>query len=86
MFQKASDLRMLEVINIADGRRLGHIYDVDMDAVSGEIISFILPGISGGFLKWSRKPEIVVNWNQVVRIGEDVILVDIPTTEFQMAR
>ncbi|HHW10976.1 MAG TPA: YlmC/YmxH family sporulation protein [Firmicutes bacterium] len=84
--QKASDLRLLEVINIADGRRLGHIYDVDMDAVTGEIISLILPGSSGGFLKWSRKPEIMVNWNQIVRIGEEVILVHIPAAEFRNIR
>jgi len=76
---KASDLRMLDVINISDGRRLGYVYDVDMDIDTGEIIALILPGEGRGFWLYSRHPEIEIPWDKVIRIGEDVILVELGT-------
>jgi YlmC/YmxH family sporulation protein len=78
VLQKASDLRMLDVINISDGRRLGNVYDLDMDLATGEIKAIIIPGPGGGWFK--RGSEIIIHWDQIVRIGQDVILVDLPPT------
>ncbi|NLC37942.1 MAG: YlmC/YmxH family sporulation protein, partial [Clostridia bacterium] len=36
---KVSDLRMRDVINIVDGRRLGAIKDIDLDLEEGRIRS-----------------------------------------------
>jgi len=41
---KISDLRVREVINIADGRKLGPIKDIDIDLEQGRISAIILPG------------------------------------------
>lgn len=78
MLVKTSDLRMLDVINIGDGRRLGAVYDLDVDVDTGEILALILPG-EGGFFGWGREPDVEIPWDRVVRIGVDVILVDMPT-------
>ena len=86
MLQKASDLRMLDVINVADGRRLGNIYDLDMDLATGEIKSMILPAPGGSFFNRNRRAEMIINWTQIVRIGADVILVDIPPSGLQPVR
>jgi YlmC/YmxH family sporulation protein len=75
---KISDLRMREVINIGDGRRLGPIKDIDINMEEGKITAIILPGQGGrlmGFL--GRDDEIVVPWDRIYRIGVDVILVDL---------
>jgi YlmC/YmxH family sporulation protein len=80
VLQKASDLRMLDVINLCDGRRLGNVYDLDMDVGTGEIKAIILPGPGSGLFGWRRGSEIVIHWEQIVRIGQDVILVDLPPT------
>lgn len=77
MLVKTSDLRLLDVINIGDGRRLGSVYDLDVDVETGEILSIILPGERGLF-GFARRPDIEIPWNRVVRIGVDVILVDLP--------
>ncbi len=74
---KTSDLRLLDVINIGDGRRLGVVYDLDVDVETGEILSIILPGERGLF-GFARKPDIEIPWSRVVRVGVDVILVDLP--------
>lgn len=75
---KISDLRMREVINIGDGRRLGPIKDIDINMDEGKITAIILPGQGGRLMGFfGREDEIVVPWDRIVRIGVDVILVDL---------
>ncbi|HEX6972667.1 MAG TPA: YlmC/YmxH family sporulation protein [Limnochordia bacterium] len=74
---RASELRLLDVINVTDGRRLGNVYDIDVDQTTGSIRALILPG-AGGFFWWGRRTELEIPWERVVRIGIDVILVDLP--------
>jgi len=75
---KISDLRMREVINITDGRRLGPIKDIDIDLGEGRINAIILP-FQGARLMglFSKENEIVIPWDKIVRIGVDVILVEL---------
>lgn len=74
---KISDLRVLEVINIADGRRLGPIKDIDIDLEHGRISAIILPGQTRFMGFFGRDEEIVVPWEKVRKIGVDVILVEL---------
>lgn len=75
---KVSDLRMREVINVADGRRLGPIKDIDIDLEGGKVSAIILPGQGGRLLGlFGREEEIVVPWHKIKKIGLDVILVDL---------
>ncbi|HBV98988.1 MAG: hypothetical protein JL50_18925 [Peptococcaceae bacterium BICA1-7] len=76
---KISDLRLREVINITDGRRLGPIKDIDIDLDEGRINAIILPYPGArliGFFS-SRENEIVIPWDKIIRIGVDVILVEL---------
>ncbi|MBC7076204.1 MAG: YlmC/YmxH family sporulation protein [Syntrophomonadaceae bacterium] len=75
---KISDLRIRDVVNILDGRKLGHIIDIDLDLENGKVMALVLPGRSGRFNIFSRREEVVVPWNKIVRIGKDVILVEVP--------
>lgn len=75
---KISDLRMREVINIADGRRLGPIKDIDIDLEQGRITAIILPYQGARLMGlFSRENEIIVPWEKIVKIGVDVILVEL---------
>ncbi|CCO08739.1 YlmC/YmxH family sporulation protein [Desulforamulus hydrothermalis] len=74
---KISDLRIREVVNIVDGRRLGMIKDIDIDLEAGRIAALILPG-QGRFLGlFGREDELVVPWDKIKKIGIDTILVEI---------
>ncbi|MCI8464948.1 MAG: YlmC/YmxH family sporulation protein [Lachnospiraceae bacterium] len=75
------ELRMKEVINICDGKRLGFITDVEFDCRSGCIISFIIPGPAHicGFL--GRDSEYIIPFHCVEQIGEDFVLVKVVTEE-----
>lgn len=74
---KISELRLRDVINIVDGKRLGIIRDIDIDLDNGRIKSIILPGNNRFFTFLSKSDEVVVPWEKIVRIGVDVILVDL---------
>lgn len=75
---RISELRLLDIVNVKDGRRLGPIKDLDLDMERGVIKGILVPGAarSWGFFGGSRSEDIVIPWDRVKKIGVDVILVD----------
>ncbi|MDA8443411.1 MAG: YlmC/YmxH family sporulation protein [Peptococcaceae bacterium] len=77
---RISDLRMRDVVNVSDGRRLGFLKDIDIDLEMGKIKALVLPG-QGKF--WGlfnpRTDDVVIPWDKIRKIGVDVILVDAST-------
>ncbi|NPV26591.1 MAG: YlmC/YmxH family sporulation protein [Firmicutes bacterium] len=74
---RVSELRMRDVVNVIDGRRLGTIKDFDLDVEMGRIKAVILPG-SGRFLGlFGRNDDVVIPWEKIVKVGIDVILVEL---------
>ena len=70
------DIRGKEVININTGVRLGFPYDVEVDVVSGRMVALIVPGPCKYFGLFGRGEDIVLPWDCIRRIGDDIILVD----------
>ena len=77
MGQKGMDFRHKEVINIKDGKKLGYVQDVCADLNSGNITAIIVPGSSKPFNFFSDTGDIVIKWNKIKCIGENVILVEL---------
>lgn len=75
LLTRISSLWTLDVINVVDGRRLGNIVDIDIDMETGQINELILSG-PGRFFWFGRRDDISIPWNKIVKIGVDVILVD----------
>lgn len=75
---RISELRMLDIVNIKDGRRLGPIKDLDLDLERGVVKGIVVPGAakSWGFFGGGRSEDVMVPWDRVKKIGVDVILVD----------
>lgn len=70
-----SQLKAKEVISIEDGKRLGHIADVEVDLRELCITALILVR-DGGRLTWfDERQEVRIPWEKIERIGEDVVLV-----------
>ncbi|MBC8536966.1 YlmC/YmxH family sporulation protein [Feifania hominis] len=74
------DLRSKEVINMKDGSRLGYICDVEIDVCSGKLTAIVVPGAPKFFGLFGREEDIVISWDEIEKIGEDIILVfvDLP--------
>lgn len=73
---KASDFKSREVINYIEGEKLGYVYDMEIDENSGKILSIIVPGRTTGTL-FPKKGKIIIKWENIKKIGDDIILVDI---------
>lgn len=71
------ELRCKEVINVVDGKRLGHIVDVIFDLQSGQIIGIVLPAGKSLWNVFKSDSEILVPYSQICKIGEDTILVEL---------
>lgn len=70
------ELREKEVINIADGRRLGRIIDLGINC-TGRIVGIVVPGEKKFFKNLSGAENIFIPWKNVLKIGDDVILTEL---------
>ena len=77
MGSKGLDFKHKEVVNIVDGNRLGFVQDVTADLESGVITSIIVPGNSKLLNLFAGNNDIVIPWQDIKCIGEDIILVEI---------
>ena len=68
-----SELRTKEVINTQDGRRLGRVSDVVLCYPENRWIGFVVPSGRG----FGKKHDLFLELKQIVKIGEDVILVNV---------
>ena len=71
-----SDVKMKEVIDISTGERLGYVYDFVVDLEKGVIISMIAPGNAKGFGFFTKSNDIIINWEDIIKIGTDTILIN----------
>lgn len=71
-----NDLREKEVINVCDGRRLGYVYDVEVEACSGRIVAIIVLFDCRVF-GFGKCEELVIPWDKISCFGEDAVLVSI---------
>ena len=64
-----SDLRTKEVIHVGDGERLGFVSDVEIDTVTGRIVSISVPGAY-------KAPDRRIPWENIKKIGDDLVIVE----------
>ncbi len=77
------ELSEKEVININDCRRLGYITDICIDIECGQVISFTVKNFTG--ILPGKNEEFKVPWNDIKKIGDDIIFVDICLPHHQPA-
>lgn len=73
-----SDLRSKIVINLVDGRKLGHIIDIIFEQCSAKILGIIVPGCRSSFSIFKAREDIFIPYHNIYKIGEDTILVQLP--------
>ncbi|GLB61241.1 hypothetical protein NCCP133_33710 [Cytobacillus sp. NCCP-133] len=72
---KISEFQMKDVVNVADGRKLGNIGDIDININTGKIEAIIIGGAGKVLGFFGKDEDIVIPWKNILKIGEDVILV-----------
>lgn len=73
-----SDFEDKAVVNVADGSQLGFVDDLKFDPITGRIFAIIVEEDTGIFCFFRKPDSYEIPWNQVIKIGEDVIIVNYP--------
>ena len=78
-----AELRQKDVINTRDGRSLGKVIDIEFCLCDSRITAIIVPGgqrpsiLRLGHLLRGEEAAIIIPWEMICKIGDDVILVDV---------
>ena len=73
---RLSDLQNKEIVSTESGRNIGSIMDIEIDITTGNIISLLLEQKKTfRFLTKSTEFDNKIEWKNIIKIGEDVILV-----------
>lgn len=76
------ELKKREVVNVADGSSFGHITDLTLSFPSGKLNSITVPGAKTGVIPFLfNRNKLVIEENNIIKIGGDVILVNIKCGE-----
>ena len=75
-----SDLQRKDIVNILDGKRLGRIVDAEINE-TGTIIHFVIEP-RRFFKLFHFHDDVLITFNQIKKIGEDVILVEFTNNEY----
>lgn len=71
------ELKQREVINCKDCQRIGYVADLEFDPCNGHIKALIIPESGGFFGCFSRCASYCIPFCNIIRIGPDIILVDV---------
>ena len=70
---RISDLQSKKIISISTGRNLGNIVDAEI-TLDGKVDSLVIE-FNKNFFSLNRESDTNILWSEIVKIGEDVILV-----------
>lgn len=73
---RLSDLQNKDIINVNDGKKIGTIIDVSINE-DGTLNSLIVEKSKFLISRFSSNAEFEIKWNQITKIGSDVILVSV---------
>ncbi len=79
-----SELRAKDVINTRNGQSLGKVMDIEFCLCDGRITAIIVPGggrplsmFHFGHMLRGEQEVVVIPWEMICKIGDDVVLVDV---------
>ena len=73
---RLSELAKKDVININDGSKIGNITDILIDD-KGYVLSLVVDKSNFSFSFFTAKDVMLIDFNNIEKIGEDVIIVKI---------
>ncbi|MCK9222320.1 MAG: YlmC/YmxH family sporulation protein [Limnochordia bacterium] len=73
-----SEIAGKELIDIAEGRRMGVVHHADLviDTQTLEVVAIILPQRRRKFFLFGNDEYVMIPWEGILKIGLDVIIVD----------
>jgi YlmC/YmxH family sporulation protein len=73
---RLSDLQNKDVVNVIDGKKIGNIIDITIEN-DGKMNGLIVEKSKFLLSMFTTRDEVLIKWEQIEKIGEDVILVKV---------
>lgn len=73
---RISEFQVKDIVNIADGKKLGNMTDLEINTGTGKIEAIIVSNSTRWMGVFGKDQEIVIPWHKIKKIGADVILVE----------
>jgi YlmC/YmxH family sporulation protein len=73
---KISEFQVKDIVNIADGRKLGNMVDLDINISNGTIEAIIVSNGGKVLGFFGKDDDMIIPWRKIKKIGTDVILVE----------
>jgi len=70
------ELQSKDVINVVDGTKMGRITNMEIDITTGKINSIIVQTNTRFMNFFTGNNNVVIPWNQIVKIGGEVVIVN----------
>lgn len=77
MTERVRELQKKEVINLSNGKRLGFVYDAEINLQTGILESLIVPCRNSIFRFFFKYEELIIDFDKIKKIGDDIILVEL---------
>ena len=77
------ELREKEIVNLADGKRLGRLVDLALSC-NGRVLGLVAPGETGAIKRLGGKDAVFIPGQNINKIGDDVILVNLTVCALPM--
>lgn len=74
---RLTKLKNIEIVNLSDGRRLGFVSDADVNFETGRLEAVVIAGAGKLFGAHSKDAELIIPFEKIRKVGDDVIIVDI---------
>lgn len=71
---RISELQNKNIVNLIDGKKMGNIIDITIDEY-GKIKEIVVDKQKFNLLNIISNKEIIIKWDQIDKIGEEVIFV-----------
>ncbi len=66
-----------DVISVVNGKNIGRVDDIEFNRENAKVENLVIYGRPKFFGLLGRGESIRISWNDVVRIGQDAILVNV---------
>ena len=73
---KLSEISSKDVINDEDGVKLGKIVDAEIDVATSKIVNVTIYRGFKFFNVFGSKDNVQIPWNKIIKIGNDVVIVE----------
>ena len=71
MKERVRELQKKEVIDLSSGKRLGFVYDMEINLKTGELESLIVPYKNSVFRFFWKYEETLIRFEQIKKIGDE---------------